>query len=194
MKILYALLFLSYLAAAPVLHAQPPNLPPGACATEAVRGCQNPQSQLFKWSEGTDTWPDSACNPTFSFGQFCDNNFCEDANSWAQLVCESNGFDVGIWTGRKQAGCGPGGPGGPVENGTGAISMYCDGGVNPCIPFVETQCAPSDQTQVEIFCCDIEGPPPPPAIPTLSEWGMIAAAAVLGIVGFLAVRRRKAAA
>ncbi len=31
-------------------------------------------------------------------------------------------------------------------------------------------------------------------IPTLSEWGLIAMAGVLGIVGFLAVRRRKAAA
>ncbi len=31
-------------------------------------------------------------------------------------------------------------------------------------------------------------------IPTLSEWGLIAAAGVLGIAGFIAIRRRKAAA
>ena len=33
-----------------------------------------------------------------------------------------------------------------------------------------------------------------PAIPTLSEWGLIAMAGILGIFGLLAVRRRKAAA
>ena len=31
-------------------------------------------------------------------------------------------------------------------------------------------------------------------IPTLSEWGLVAAAGVLGIAGFIAIRRRKAAA
>ncbi len=31
-------------------------------------------------------------------------------------------------------------------------------------------------------------------IPTLSEWGLIAMAAVLGIVGFMVIRRRKATA
>ena len=31
-------------------------------------------------------------------------------------------------------------------------------------------------------------------IPTLSEWGLIAMAAILGIVGFMVIRRRKAAA
>jgi hypothetical protein len=37
-------------------------------------------------------------------------------------------------------------------------------------------------------------PPPPPTIPTLSEWGLIALAVVLGIVGivgFMVIRRRK---
>jgi hypothetical protein len=37
-------------------------------------------------------------------------------------------------------------------------------------------------------------PLPPPAVPTLSEWGLIAMAGVLGIVGFMAIRRRKVAA
>jgi hypothetical protein len=34
-------------------------------------------------------------------------------------------------------------------------------------------------------------PLPPPAVPTLSEWGLIAMAGVLGIVGFIVIRRRK---
>ena len=35
---------------------------------------------------------------------------------------------------------------------------------------------------------------PPRAVPTLSQWGLIAMAGVLGIVGFLVLRRRKATA
>jgi len=34
----------------------------------------------------------------------------------------------------------------------------------------------------------------PPAVPTLSEWGLIAMAGVLGIVGYLVIRRRKVTA
>ena len=195
MKLLYSLLLLFFLAATPTLHAQLPVLPPEACLTEAVSGCQNPERMLVKWSEGTDAWPDQACNPFNSFGG-CDTNACDHANAWAQYVCASNGYDVGIWTGRKEAGCGPGGPGGPVVGGTGPISMFC-GGTIPCEPIVETECSPGDQTQIEIFCCDTGVAPPPPAveqIPTLSEWGMMATAAVLAVIGFIAIRRRKAAA
>ena len=197
MKFLSTLVFLSFLAAAPSLYAQLPDLPADACLTEAVSSCQNPERMLVKWSEGTEAWPDSACNPDFTFGRFCDTNACSDANSWAQLVCESNGYDVGIWTGNKQGGCGPGGPGGPVVGGTGPISMFCLAGVNPCIPTVETECTPSDQTQVEIFCCDVGLAPPPvteATIPTMSEWGMMLTAAVLAVIGFIAIRRRKASA
>jgi len=38
----------------------------------------------------------------------------------------------------------------------------------------------------------VPGPPPEP-IPTLSEWGLIAMAGILGLVGFMVIRRRKAA-
>lgn len=195
MKLFYMLLFLTFLAAAPTLHAQLPDLPPEACLTEAVSGCQNPERMLVKWSEGTEAWPDQACNPFNSFGN-CDTNACDHANAWAQFVCASNGYDVGIWTGRKQEGCGPGGPGGPVVGGTGPISMYCQGTI-PCEPFVETECFPEDQTQIEIFCCDTGVAPPPPAveqIPTLSEWGMMATAFVLAVIGFIAIRRRRVSA
>ncbi len=37
-------------------------------------------------------------------------------------------------------------------------------------------------------------PPEPRPIPTLSEWGLIAMAGVLGIVGFMVIRRRKVTA
>jgi hypothetical protein len=176
------------------LWAQPPDLPEGACVTPEVSECQqNPEATLFKWSEGTDAWPDSACNPERSFGD-CDTNSCDHANAWALNVCEAIGFEVGIWTSRKQAGCGPGGPGGPVTDGTGDISMFCRGTI-PCIPFVETECFPPDQTQVEVFCCNKQEPPPPLAqVPTLSEWGLIAMAGILGTVGFMVIRRRKVTA
>jgi hypothetical protein len=36
-------------------------------------------------------------------------------------------------------------------------------------------------------------PVTPSSIPTISEWGLIATAGILGIVGFIAVRRRKTA-
>ncbi|MCH7519670.1 MAG: IPTL-CTERM sorting domain-containing protein [Candidatus Dadabacteria bacterium] len=35
---------------------------------------------------------------------------------------------------------------------------------------------------------------PPRNIPTLSEWGLIAMAVILGIVGFMVLRRRKVTA
>ncbi len=35
---------------------------------------------------------------------------------------------------------------------------------------------------------------PPSTIPTLSEWGLIAMAGILGIVGFMVIRRRKVSA
>ncbi|MCH7519625.1 MAG: IPTL-CTERM sorting domain-containing protein, partial [Candidatus Dadabacteria bacterium] len=34
----------------------------------------------------------------------------------------------------------------------------------------------------------------PSMVPTLSEWGLIAMAGILGIVGFMVMRRRKAVA
>ena len=43
--------------------------------------------------------------------------------------------------------------------------------------------------EIEFMC----GPPPEP-IPTLSEWGLIAMAGILGIVGFMVMRRRKVTA
>jgi hypothetical protein len=190
MEKLYTLLLLISLSAiAPNVWAQPPDLPEGECVTPELEQCvSGPSKTLQKWSEGTEAWPDEACNPEFSFGD-CDTNSCDHANAWAQSVCEANGFDVGIWTGNKQAGCGPGGPGGPVVGGTGNISMYCEGTI-PCEPFVETECAPTDQTQIEVFCCKITRDPVAP-IPTMSEIGLIALAASLGIAGYMAYRRRK---
>lgn len=189
MKKFYTLLILiSYAVFAPQLWAQPPDLPEGACVTPEVEQCQNPDQTLLKWSEGTEAWPDEACNPNNSFGD-CDTNSCDHANAWAQTVCEANGFDVGIWTGNKQAGCGPGGPGGPVTDGTGNISMFCRGTI-PCVPFVETECAPTDQTQIEVFCCNISSPEVS-SIPAISEWGLVLMAAVLGIAGFMVFKRRK---
>ena len=193
MEKLYALLlFISLSAIAPNVWAQPPELPEGACVTPEVEKCVNPQRTLLKWSEGTEAWPDESCNPNFSFGD-CDTNSCDDANAWAQVVCENNGYDVGIWTGNKQAGCGPGGPGGPVTNGTGNISFYCVGDSIPCNPSFEDQCAPTDQTQIEVFCCDLSRLPVS-SIPALSELGLIAMAGILGIAGFMAYRRKKQAA
>jgi hypothetical protein len=40
----------------------------------------------------------------------------------------------------------------------------------------------------------MQQPPPEASVPTLSEWGLITMAGILGIVGFIAIRRRKATA
>jgi hypothetical protein len=39
--------------------------------------------------------------------------------------------------------------------------------------------------------CEPPPPPPPSAVPTLSQWGLIAMAGILGIVGFIMVIRRR---
>ncbi len=43
-------------------------------------------------------------------------------------------------------------------------------------------------------CTFFNSQQPPPTVPTLSEWGLIAMAGVLGIVGFMVMRRRKVTA
>jgi len=42
--------------------------------------------------------------------------------------------------------------------------------------------------------CTFRNEGPPPIVPTLSEWGLIALAGILGIVGFMVLRRRKVTA
>jgi len=51
----------------------------------------------------------------------------------------------------------------------------------------------SEQQLLECVNWDFPEPPPEP-IPTLSEWGLIAMAGILGIVGFMVMRRRKVTA
>jgi hypothetical protein len=46
----------------------------------------------------------------------------------------------------------------------------------------------------DMASCTFENEGPPPSVPTLSQWGLIAMAGILGIVGFMVIRRRKATA
>ena len=122
----------------------------GVCGGENV--CADSES-ITLWTQGTDSWPDQACNPTNSFGQ-CDTNDQTHADEWATFVCQLNGYDIGVWTGNKEGGC------------NGNVSMYCLSGSIPCIPEWENNCVDHDQTKVEITCsmettreCDfVEGP------------------------------------
>jgi hypothetical protein len=50
-------------------------------------------------------------------------------------------------------------------------------------------CGPNSRRSI----CPCE-PPPPTNVPTLSEWGLIAMAGILGIIGFMVIRRRKVTA
>ena len=61
------------------------------------------------------------------------------------------------------------------------------GGADECIgigggtPFFGAECDPDSG-----LCLGI-----PSNVPTISEWGMIAMAAVLGVIGFMVIRRRQ---
>jgi hypothetical protein len=68
--------------------------------------------------------------------------------------------------------------------------MRCFSDIIPCSPVIETPCVPTDQTQVEVFCCNISRPATAP-IPAVSEIGLIVLGAFLGIAGYMAYRRRK---
>jgi len=65
------------------------------------------------------------------------------------------------------------------------------------VPGVEVTDTPNgvniDCVSAGAISCNFTNSIPPRPIPTLSEWGLIAMAGVLGIIGLLALRRRKAA-
>ena len=98
-----------------------------------------PPAELIKWSEGTEEWPDQACNSVTSFGS-CDTEAEEHSSAWATFVCQQNGYSFGEWTGAKIAGC------------AGETSVYCGGGSIPCEPNWEYACSEGDQTQIEVIC------------------------------------------
>jgi hypothetical protein len=119
--------------------------PPAQCNSDADCGgalgsCASGSclAQITRWSAGTNTWPDQACNPTNSFGD-CDTNAQDHADAWATAVCQANGWSSGTWTGNKIPGC------------AGDISMYCQGAI-PCNPLFESTCSPTDQTQIQFTC------------------------------------------
>jgi hypothetical protein len=103
-----------------------------------VRGKGGKGGSITRWSDGTNAWPDEACNPTNSFGS-CNTNAQNHADAWATAVCQGNGYSSGVWTGNKMPGC------------SGPISMWCGGNI-PCTPIYETTCFAGDQTQIEFTC------------------------------------------
>ena len=129
----------------------------------------------------------------------------------AQCQCWLNGLESEFIEGSRGTVCEEG------ENGTIVISLsnpsdFCDneavfganggecfessGPVNPMPPPGQS-CGPGFgsagadpegicEQEIEDFCEELEAR----TIPTLSEWGLIATAAVLGFVGFIAIRRK----
>ncbi len=75
----------------------------------------------------------------------------------------------------------------------------CIGPNDECVNFGDLPVACLIGSVVEDGTCSVEGPggicseviPGPAPIPTLSEWGLIAMAGVLGMAGFLIIRKRK---
>ena len=84
-------------------------------------------------------------------------------------------------------------PGGPPCCQQGST---CIGGVTAPSACQSARCDNIDCEIIEDAIC-VEGDEmftgscvSPPAVPTLSEWGLIAMAGILGIVGFMVIRRR----
>lgn len=92
-----------------------------------------------------------------------------------------------------------------------SLDIQCTAGSNNCgngtfVPCLTIDLLP-DGNGVVAVCIDndtgsctftnTEGTPPPPVtaqVPTLSEWGLIAMAGVLGLIAFVVLRRKKALA
>ncbi len=53
--------------------------------------------------------------------------------------------------------------------------------------FINEECQPGALTCPSFVLAD----PEPSTVPTLSEWGLIAMAGILGLVGFMVIRRKK---
>jgi hypothetical protein len=69
----------------------------------------------------------------------------------------------------------------------------CPSGLRTQIGDQGIPCESEDSNSRRAICpCEpLPPPPPPPVVPTLSEWGLIAMAGILGIAGFMVIRRRK---
>ncbi len=89
------------------------------------------------------------------------------------------------------------------EKGFSGVPMpptgCCIGPNDECVNFGDVPVECLIDSVVLDGTCSVEGPggtcseviPGPAPIPTLSEWGLIAMAGVLGMAGFLIIRKRK---
>ena len=87
-------------------------------------------------------------------------------------------------------------PPSPVDLPAVNKDLPCIGGVTAPSACQSARCDNIDCEIIEDAIC-VEGDEmftgscvSPPAVPTLSEWGLIAMAGILGIVGFMVIRRR----
>ena len=80
-----------------------------------------------------------------------------------------------------------------IPEGWELVDIECSGIGVEIVPIENGQ----NFTCLKIFdmaSCTFENEGPPPSVPTLSQWGLIAMAGILGIVGFMVIRRRKVTA
>jgi len=117
----------------------PPNRPEGS--GPVFHTCILPEAAATtRWSQGTDAWPDSACNGTFGAFGSCNSDAQHHADAWATFVCQQNGYRLGVWPGQKQN-----------QSCSGDVSVYCMGEI-PCNARWERGCVPRDQTRVRLSC------------------------------------------
>jgi len=83
----------------------------------------------------------------------------------------------------------------PIDSETDPIDSETDPIDSETDPIEsETDPIESETDPIESDPIDSETEPEVTNVPTLSEWGLIAMAGILGIVGFMVIRRRKASA
>ncbi len=126
-----------------------------------------------------EDYTDDCCTEEESFGGVC-NAPDEDNNGVpidaAQALCDALGYENGTLTSVNNNSC-------PEVNTT------TEDGSNWTSDFVEEDGYGNTYT-----CTGFKLEPGIRNVPTLSEWGLIAMAGILGIIGFIVIRRRKVTA
>jgi len=144
-----------------------------------------------------------ACNDVCAAGgmqPIADNNvWLEAQNTENECIAISQAFGLGntVLVGSSSFGCVVDNSSKPHGAGLNpplncSTVPTCPSGLRTQIDDQGIPCESEDSNSRRAICpCEPLPPPPPTNVPTLSEWGLIIMASILGITGFMVIRRRK---